>query len=76
MGYYYSTLNGKLRSAKSLIFELKVLKKSTQPGSALDQIKHKRYADKYKKPGTTVYLVGVGFDPEDRNISEFEWEMA
>ena len=58
------------------IFELKVLKKSTQPGSALDQIKHKRYADKYKKPGTTVYLVGIGFDPEDRNISEFEWEMA
>ncbi len=58
------------------IFEFKIMKKSDQPGPALDQIKRKRYGEKYKKPGTTVYLIGVGFDPEDRNISRFEWEMG
>ncbi|SMP39327.1 PD-(D/E)XK nuclease superfamily protein [Desulfonatronum zhilinae] len=56
------------------IFEFKVLGKNAAPGSALDQIKRKGYADKYAALGTTVYLIGVEFEPEERNIAGFAWE--
>jgi hypothetical protein len=54
------------------IFEFKVLGKNA-PGSALAQIKRKGYADKYAAPGITIYLVGVEFEPEERNIAGFAW---
>lgn len=43
-------------------------------GSALAQIKEQQYADKYRAAGVPIYLVGISFDSEKRNISEFEWE--
>ena len=58
------------------IFEFKVLAKDVRPGSALEQIKAKGYADKYLGPEITVYLVGVGFEPAERNIAGFAWERA
>jgi len=57
------------------IFEFKVVELVKEKNSALEQIKAKRYHEKYKTSGE-VYLVGVEFSKEDRNIVGFEWEKA
>lgn len=43
-------------------------------GEDLAQIREKDYAAKYRRPGITVYCVGVEFDKESRNIVGFEWQ--
>jgi len=53
------------------ILEFKVGKEN-----ALTQIKEKNYAEKYMREGKEIVLVGINFDREKRNISEFEWERA
>ena len=59
---------------KVFIFEFKVEGLDNTPGKALDQIRNKGYADKYRKPGKIIYLIGVEFAPETRNIVGFEWD--
>ena len=54
------------------IFEFKVVE-LTRKGNALSQIKSKKYYQKYSD--RNVYLVGVEFSKDDRNIVNFEWEM-
>ena len=54
------------------IFEFKVVKDEREKGKALAQIKERRYWEKYS--ASEVYLIGVEFDPEKRNIVAFEWE--
>jgi hypothetical protein len=41
---------------------------------ALQQIKDKNYTKKYLNKNKDIYLVGINFDEEDKNISKFEWE--
>jgi hypothetical protein len=41
---------------------------------ALHQIKAKRYFDKYTDQGKAIYLIGIHFDRDKRNISGFAWE--
>ena len=41
---------------------------------ALKQIKDKRYYEKYLYLNQDIYLVGINFDENDKNISKFEWE--
>ena len=38
---------------------------------ALDQIKEKKYAEKYRFKGKEIVLAGIGFDSEKRNIDNF-----
>ena len=54
---------------KVYIFEFKVNKKG-----ALDQIKEKNYHQKYMVDYSEIYLVGVEFDSESRNVLGYEWE--
>ena len=42
--------------------------------NALQQIKEKKYYEKYLNHNKDIYLVGINFDTNDKNISEFEWE--
>jgi hypothetical protein len=51
------------------ILEFKVGKES-----ALAQIKEKNYAQKYQEQKKNIYLVGINFDKEKKNIEKFEWE--
>jgi len=51
------------------IIEFKVGKED-----ALQQIKDKNYADKYLNEDKDIYLVGINFDEDKKNISKFEWE--
>ncbi len=43
---------------------------------ALKQIKEREYHQKYLSQGKEIYLVGIGFDTQERNLSSFEWEMV
>ncbi|WP_200890149.1 ATP-binding protein [Geoalkalibacter subterraneus] len=45
-------------------------------GNALKQIKEKGYHQKYQRPDTDTYLIGIDFDSGKRNISTFEWEKV
>ena len=56
---------------KVYVMEFKV---DSEPGKALEQIKQKGYHEKYLTGTKKVFLVGIGFDSEEKNISEFEWE--
>ena len=57
------------------IVEFKV-NELTKPGCALEQIKRKKYAEKYQGQGKEIWLIGVEFSRTERNISRFGWEKA
>jgi hypothetical protein len=56
------------------LFEFKVVE-NTPAGRALQQIKDKGYAEKYRAHGLPIYLVGVEFSKEQRNVVGFEVEL-
>ena len=56
------------------IFEFKVIELISSQGKAIDQIKTKKYHEKYINDSDEIYLIGVEFSRETRNIVNFEWE--
>ena len=56
-------------NGKVYIIEFKV-----GEGNALQQIKEKRYFEKYADKYGELFLVGINFDETEKNISKFEWE--
>jgi len=56
---------------KVFIFEFKLSEKAT--GNALQQIKERRYWEKYQD-ADNIYLIGIEFSREKRNIIGYEWE--
>ena len=58
---------------KVFIFEFKLTDQAT--GDALKQIKGKRYWEKYRD-AESIYLVGIEFSREKRNIVGYEWEKV
>ena len=58
---------------KVFIFEFKLSEKAT--GNALKQIKEKRYWEKYQD-FKDIYLIGIEFSREKRNITGYEWEKV
>ena len=57
------------------LFEFKVVD-STPEGGAMDQLKAKGYADKYRHLGEPIHLVAVEFSRETRNLATFAVEPA
>jgi hypothetical protein len=55
------------------IFEFKV-EELTPSSKALQQIKDRNYADKYKARNEPIYLIGVEFSKNNRNIIGFDVE--
>ena len=53
------------------LFEFKVAEMAP-PGSALAQLRERRYADKYRASGEPIHLIGVEFSRETRNVTAFE----
>ena len=45
-------------------------------GDALEQIRQKEYHLKFMGQGKDIYLIGIHFDSETRNMSSFEWEKV
>jgi len=56
---------------KVYIFEFKVDSKG-----ALEQIKSKKYHEKYMANYNEIYLIGVEFDSVDRNVVGYDWERV
>lgn len=53
------------------IFEIKM---RSNPKNAIEQIKERKYHEKYLSEKKDIFLIGIEFDEEDRNISKFEVE--
>jgi hypothetical protein len=45
-------------------------------GAALQQIKDRRYADKYRVAGQPIHQIGVEFSREQRSVVRFEVEAG
>lgn len=57
------------------LFEFKVVEVIPE-GHALQQLKDKNYADKYRAEGLPIHLIGVEFSRQERNVVGFEVEVA
>ena len=57
------------------LFEFKTVAQAPE-GAALAQLKEKGYADKYRRLGEPIHLIGVEFSRTDRNIAAFTVERA
>ena len=57
------------------LFEFKILER-TRSGAALQQLKTRAYADKYRHLGIPVHLVGVEFSQVKRNVADIQDELA
>jgi ferric iron reductase protein FhuF len=58
---------------KAFIMEFKVVEGKGE-GNALQQIKEKRYYEKYTGTYSEVYVIGIEFSKEQRNIVFYQWE--
>ncbi len=57
------------------VFELKVLGPASE-GDAMQQLRDRGHAEKYRGQGRRVHLVGVELDPRKRNVARFETASA
>ncbi|MCY3667294.1 MAG: ATP-binding protein [Gemmatimonadetes bacterium] len=57
------------------LFEFKVVEMASA-GAALAQLQERRYADKYRALEQPIYLIGVEFSKDERNIAAFDVERA
>jgi len=68
------TNRGRIDLSISINNNLFVIEFKVGKANALKQIKSKNYHQKYLNDGKDIYLVGINFSQEDKNISGFEWE--
>ena len=54
-----------------IIFEFKV---DMDSEAAIEQIKTKKYCEKYANDGRDIYMIGMSFDSKQRNIVNFDWQ--
>ena len=57
------------------LFEFKVVEMASE-GAAMAQLQERRYADKYRALGQPIYLIGVEFSKDERNLAAFDVERA
>ncbi len=57
------------------LFEFKVVEMASE-SAAMDQLKARRYADKYRALGQPIHLIGVEFSKDERNVAAFDAERA
>jgi hypothetical protein len=56
------------------IFEFKVIEEIDDSKKPLEQIKERRYFEKYQQENKEIILVGIEFSKEKRNIKEYAFE--
>ncbi|WP_119329493.1 PD-(D/E)XK nuclease domain-containing protein [Cysteiniphilum halobium] len=59
---------------KIIIIEFK-LAKLGDAKTAIEQIKVRKYPEKYLALAKPIYLVGISFDTQERNVAELEAEL-
>ena len=70
------TNRGRIDLSISINNNLFIIEFKVGTANALNQIKSKNYHQKYLNDGKDIYLVGINFCQEDKNISGFEWERV
>lgn len=60
---------------RTYLFEFKVVEVVPE-GRALQQLKDRGYVEKYRTGGGPIYLIGVEFSRERRNLVGFAWERG
>ncbi|HOK93878.1 MAG TPA: PD-(D/E)XK nuclease domain-containing protein, partial [Spirochaetota bacterium] len=58
---------------KVYIFEFKCNQSAEK---AIEQIKQKRYCESFRSTAKEIYLVGINFDMDKRNITQYKWEIV
>ena len=61
-----------VRSGLFYIIELKLDRSAEE---ALNQIKERKYYEKYAKDGAVIHLLGINFSSKERNITEWKEEV-
>jgi len=61
---------------KVFIIEFKAIDDPKQQGTALAQIKAKNYQQKYLSADKELFLIGMEFDKQERNLVGFEVEKV
>ncbi|MBU0993953.1 MAG: ATP-binding protein [Proteobacteria bacterium] len=61
---------------KTYIFEFKVTELVKEKSNALEQIKLKKYHEKYMDQSKPIYRIGIDFSKKERNITHFEWDIV
>ncbi|WMP19375.1 PD-(D/E)XK nuclease domain-containing protein [Thiothrix lacustris] len=56
------------------IFEFKMVKGTEGDGSAMAQIKQQDYAARYRDGQYRIFLIGMEFNEQVRNIVRFDWQ--
>jgi len=56
------------------VVEFKVIKVESEKGKAIKQILEKKYYEKYLSGEKEVYLIGVEFDENEKNVTNVEYE--
>ena len=56
------------------IIEFKVVENANKNGKALEQIKEKKYHEKYLNKAEEIIIIGIEFSKKEKNICKFEWE--
>lgn len=64
-----------LFNANVYLFEFKVVELAPE-GKALQQLRDRAYADKYRTRGEPIHLIGVEFSRESRSVVAFEVETT
>ncbi|MFH1096135.1 MAG: ATP-binding protein [Candidatus Desantisbacteria bacterium] len=59
-----------------IIFEFKMVEGKAEQNTALEQIRNKRYYEKYLEASKDIYIVGIEFSMVERNIVRFDWERV
>ncbi|MFH1097726.1 MAG: ATP-binding protein [Candidatus Desantisbacteria bacterium] len=59
-----------------IIFEFKVVEEEGEKNTALEQIKNRKYYEKYLNSDKEIYLIGIEFSKAERNITRFDWEKV
>ena len=66
----YSGSSTRICVRQSIVFAVEI----EPEGRALEQIKDRGYADKYRLAGQPIHLIGVEFSREQRRVVGFEVE--
>jgi len=69
-----TTNRGRIDLTLNMEQKIYIIEFKVGSGDALQQIKAKKYYEKYRNMHKDIYLVGINFDELERNVSEFTWE--
>ena len=60
---------------KIYILEFKVTEQVKNKATALEQIKDRKYHEKYLSRSCDIYRIGMDFSRQKRNLIHFEWDV-